>query len=140
MEKDDIFGPLSPKTESELITRGLADINQMTIIFQNMEFTQDQAMDMMFTDPYNMLCPDTGMSELAETESFTAVGTAELEAQPSDTASIVSGPSQSKLGKYAKPSEWEQHRPKITRLYMDEKRTLVQVKDAMEREDGFVAT
>jgi hypothetical protein len=41
---------------------------------------------------------------------------------------------------YAKPSEWEPHRATIKRLYLDEDRTLKEVKSYMEETYDFHAT
>jgi hypothetical protein len=41
---------------------------------------------------------------------------------------------------YARSQDWEFHRQKISRLYLDEHKTLRQVADIMRNEHGFLAT
>ncbi|KAL2756957.1 hypothetical protein ACRALDRAFT_1062623, partial [Sodiomyces alcalophilus JCM 7366] len=54
-----------------------------------------------------------------------------------DTASLGS---QTKARKRVPTEIWEAKRPIITRLYQEEKRSLKEVMDIMEREYQFVAT
>lgn len=81
-------------------------------------------------------------SEAAQSSSATVTRTSSSRvpnASGSSKASKSSRPFTTQAS-YASPENWDMHRAEITTLYLDQDKTLREVKDHMEKTHGFFAT
>lgn len=84
--------------------------------------------------------PRRSRSDIAQSSSAARTSSSRVSnASGSSKASKSSRPFTTQAS-YASPENWDMHRAEITALYLDQDKTLREVKDHMEKTHGFFAT